>query len=178
MRRKVLVHKIKITYLMVLDNFAFMKKMRYFITRMCVCPSVRLSVCPSVRLSVCPSVRLSPLESAITFERVCRSAPNFQGRPNSSQVIFGRVTRNPDFSGSGPDPEKWVLRQIYLLRGFRAGGVVLHLFGNGRTGPTKCWERNFDFLPYAGKNGPGNPGRPGWRQKCWNFDFFHKRDPC
>ena len=29
MRRKVLVHKIKITYLMVLDNFAFMKKMGY-----------------------------------------------------------------------------------------------------------------------------------------------------
>ena len=53
-RKKVLVHKIKITYLMVPDNFAFMKKMRYFITRMCVCASVRLCVCASVRLCVCP----------------------------------------------------------------------------------------------------------------------------
>ena len=169
MRRKVLVHKIKITYLMVLDNFAFMKKMRYFITRMCVCLSVRLSVCPSVRLS--------PLESAITFERVCRSAPNFQGRPNSLQVIFGRVTRIPDPSGSGPDPEKGVLRQIYLLLGFWAGRVVLHLFGNGRTGRKNCWERNFDFLPYAGKNGPGNPGRPGRVKNVGILTFSIKGTP-
>src|SRR5574343_162944 len=40
-------------------QICFYKKMRYFITPRCVCPSVRLSLCPSVRLSVCPSVRLS-----------------------------------------------------------------------------------------------------------------------
>ena len=44
-------------------------------------------------------------------------------------------------------------------------------------GPTKCWERNFDFLPVPGKNGPGNPGRSGRVPKLENLDFFHKIDP-
>ena len=132
-----------------------------------------LCVCPSVRLSVCPS----PRKSAITFERDVGSARNFRQRPHTWRVIFGRVTRTPGPNRSGPDPEKRGLREIYLLRGFRAGGVVSHLFGKRRTGPTKCWERNFEFLPAPGKNGPGSPGRSGWRQKFWNSDFFHKRDP-
>ena len=132
-----------------------------------------LCVCPSVCLSVCAS----PQKSAITFERDVGSARNFLQRPHTWRVIFGRVTRTPGPNGSGPDPEKRGLREIYLLRGFRTGGVVSHLFGKRRTGPTKCWERNFDFLPGPGTNGPGSPGRSGRRQKFWNSDFFHKRDP-
>ena len=38
-------------------------------------------------LCVCPSVRLQ--KSAVTFEPLDGSAQNFQGPPNSSQVIFG-----------------------------------------------------------------------------------------
>ena len=53
-RKKVLVHKTKITYLMVPDNFAFMKKNALFYN-------------PNVCLSVCASVRLSPRKSAVTF---------------------------------------------------------------------------------------------------------------
>ena len=146
-------------------NFAFMKKLRYLLMQMSVC------------LSVCASVCLSQRKSAVTYEPGDGYAPNFQGRPHSSQVIFGRVTRTPEYSGPGWDPEKWVLREIYLLLGFWAGGDVSYHFGNQRTGPTKCWERNFDFLPGPGTNGPGSPGRSGRRQKFWNSDFFHKRDP-
>ena len=113
--------------------------------------------CQSVRLSIC----LSPRKSALTFEGGNGSARNFQGPPNSLQVIFGGVTRTPGPSGSGPDPEKWGLRQIYLLRGFEAGGVVSYLFGIGRTTPTKCWERNFDFRPSAKNNGASGRGLPG-----------------
>ena len=109
------------------------------------------NVCVSVCLCVCASVRLWPRKSAITFERDVRSARNFLQHPHTWRVIFGRVTRTPRPNGSGPDPGKRGLREIYLLRGFRAGGVVLHLFGKRRTGPTKCWERNFDFLPVPGK---------------------------
>ena len=52
-RKKVLVHKIKITYLMVPDNFAFIKKNALFYNPN-VCLSVRLCVCVSVCLCVCP----------------------------------------------------------------------------------------------------------------------------
>ena len=99
-------------------NFALLKKLRYLLMQM----SVRLSVC----VSVCPSQR----KSAVTFEPGDGYARNFQGRPHSSQVIFGRVTRTPEYSGPGPDPEKWVLREIYLLLGFWAYGDVSYHFGN------------------------------------------------
>ena len=99
-------------------NFAFMKKLRYLLMQMSVCPCVRPSVCPSQR------------KSAVTFEPGDGYAQNFQGRPHSSQVIFGRVTRTPEYSGPGPDPEKWVLREIYLLLGFWSGGDVSYHFGN------------------------------------------------
>src|SRR5574343_1781389 len=108
---------------------------------MCVCVSVRLSVCAW------------PRKSAVTFQRGDGSAQNFQGHSHSSQVIFGRVTRTPDPSGPGPDPEKWVLREIYLLLGFWSGGDVSYHFGNSRTGRKKCWERNFEFLVVFGENG-------------------------
>ena len=88
------------------------------------------NVCVSVCLSVCASVCLSQRKSAVTFEGGNGYARNFQGRPHSSQVIFGRVTRTPEYSGPGPDPEKWVLREIYLLLGFWAGGDVSYHFGN------------------------------------------------
>ena len=62
---------------------------------------VCLCVCASVCLCVCPS----PRKSALTFEPGNGSARKFQGRPYSRRVIFGRVTRTPDPSGPGPDPE-------------------------------------------------------------------------
>ena len=80
--------------------------------------SVCLCVCVSVCLSIYESVRLSPRKSAVTFEPGNRSAQNFQGRPHSSQVIFGRVNQTPRPTKSGPDPEKWGFHQIYLLPGF------------------------------------------------------------
>ena len=39
-----LVHKNKITFQKVLDNFAFNKKSHYLLTQMCVCLSVRLCI--------------------------------------------------------------------------------------------------------------------------------------
>ena len=41
----------------------------------------------------------SPLQSQITFDILVGWQPNFQGLPNSSQVIFGRVTQTPGPSG-------------------------------------------------------------------------------
>ena len=140
-----------------------------------------MSVCPCVRASVRPSLR----KSVVTFDPLDGSAQNFQGPLNSSQLIFGRVTRTPGPAGSGPgpagsgpDPEKTGFRQIYLLRGFWGRGVVSHLFGIGTTRQTKCWERNFEFWPTAGENGAGRRGWPGGRQKFWKFNIFYKRDPC
>ena len=52
------------------------------------------------------SVRLSQIKSAVTFEPGDGYARNFQGRPHSLQVIFGRVTRTPEYSGPGSKPEK------------------------------------------------------------------------
>ena len=98
--------------------------------RLSVCPSVHLSICPSVRLSICPSVRLWPQKSTITFERDVGSTRNFLQRPHSRRVIFGRVTRTPGLNGSGPDPGKRGIREIYLPRGFRAGGDMSYHFGN------------------------------------------------
>jgi hypothetical protein len=129
-------------------------------------------------VSVCPSVRLSPQQGEITFDPMVRSQPNFQGQLKALQVIFGQVTWTPRPSGSGPNPEKGLFRQIYLLPGFRGRGVVSYLFGNGRTRRKKCWERNFDFLPRALENGAGRRGWLGGRPKFWNFNNFYKRDPC
>ena len=98
--------------------------------RLCVCRSVHLCVCRSVHLCVCRSVHLSQRKSAVTFEPGGGSAQNFQGRPHSLQVIFGQVTRIPEDSRPDPDPEKWVLRDIYLLLGFWAVGDVSFHFGN------------------------------------------------
>ena len=125
-------------------------------------------VCPSVRLCVYVSLR----KSAVTFKPLYGLAQNFQGPLNSLQVIFGRVTRTPGPAGSGPDPEKAGFRQIYLLRGFWGRGVVSHLFGIGTTRQTKCWERNFEFWPTAGRR-----DWPGCRPKFWNFNISYKRDP-
>ena len=138
-----------------------------------VCVSVRLCVCPSVCLSVCAS----PQKSAITFERDVGSARNFLQRPHTRRVIFGRVTRTPGPNRSGPDPGKRGLREIYLLRRFRTGGVVSHLFGKRRTGPTKCWEWNLEFLPAPGKMGPEVRAGPGGAKNFGIRTFFYKRDP-
>jgi hypothetical protein len=131
------------------------------------------SKCVSVRLSV----RLSPQQGEITFDPMVRSQPNFQGQLKALQVIFGQVTWTPRPSGSGPNPEKGLFRQIYLLPGFQGRGVVSHLFGTGRTRRKKCWERNFDFRPAARENEAGRRGWPGGPPKFWNLNIFHKRNP-
>ena len=132
---------------------------------MCVCPSV------------CPSVRLSPQQGEITFDPMVRSQPNFQGQLKALQVIFGQVTWTPRPSGSGPNPEKGLFRQIYLLPGFQGRGVVSHLFGTGRTRRKKCWERNFDFRPAARENGARRRGWLGGHQNFEISTFFIKRTP-
>ena len=120
------------------DNFAFMKKLHYFITQMCV----RVSMCPCVQVIVRPSVTA---KSAVTYESLDRPARNFQGPLNSLQVIFGWVIWTPGPSGSGPDPEKGGFCQFYLLLGFWSREVVSYLFRIGTTRQTKCLKRNFDF---------------------------------
>ena len=132
-----------------------------------------MSVRPCVRASVCPSLR----KSAVTFEPLDRSARNFQGPLNSSQVIFRRVTRTPGPAGSGPDPKKVGFRQIYLLRGFWSRGVVSHLFGIRTTRQTKRCKRNFEFRPTARENGAGRRGWPGADQKFGFSIFFMKGTP-
>ena len=106
-----------------------------------------------------------------------RLCSNFQGHPNSLQVIFGQAVWTPGPSGSGPDPEKWVFCQIYLLPGFWGRGVVLHLFGIGTTRQKKCWERNFDFWPTARENGAGRRGWPGGDQNFGISTFLIKGTP-
>ena len=131
----------------------------------------------NVCLSVCLSVRLSPQQGEITFDPMVRSQPNFQGQLKALQVIFGQVTWTPRLLGSGPNPEKGLFRQIYLLPGFWGSGVVSYLYGTGRTRRKKCWERNFEFWPTAWENEAGRRGWPwGW-PKFWNFNIFYKRDP-
>ena len=70
------------------------------------CVSVCLCVCMSVCLSVC----VSPLQSQITFGMFVGWETNFQSLLNSSQVIFGRVTRTPGPSlrGQARTPKKGV----------------------------------------------------------------------
>ena len=120
------------------------------VIRFCLC------VCPSV----CPCKN-----SAVTFDSLDGPARNFQGPLNSAQVIFGRVTRTPGPSGSGPDPQKGGFCQIYHLSGFWGRGVMSHLFQIGTTWRTKQrWEQNFDFLPTAQDNGAGRWGWPGGNQ--------------
>ena len=95
--------------------------------------------------------------------------PNFL--LNSSHVIFGRVTRTPGPSGSGPHPEKGGFCQIYLLRGFWGRGLCCIFSESGQ------WERNFEFWPTARENGAGRQSWPGGRPKFWNFNISYKRDP-
>jgi len=163
---------IKSSCILISGGVSFITKSR--IPKFFVCLSVRLYVCPSV----CPCVCATPQKIIITFEPAHRMGRNFLGHPNSSQVIFGRVTRTPGPTGSGSDPEKGGFRQIYLLPGFSSCGVVSYLFGIGMTRATKRWERNFEFWPSAGENWAGRCGWAGLRKKFWNFHFFHKRDPC
>ena len=128
-------------------------------TQTCVCPSVR------------PSVRVSQQKSSVTFDALDRSAQNFQGPLNSLQVIFGRVIWTLGPLGRGRTQKKGVSEKSISSGGFGAGGVVLHLFGSGTTRQTKCWERNFCFLPIAGENGARRQGWPGGN-KILEFRYF------
>ena len=103
-------------------------------------------MCPCVRASVRPSLR----KSAVTFEPLDGSARNFQGPLNSSQLIFGRVTRTPGPAGSGPDPEKAGFRQIYLLRGFWGRGSCRTFSESGRRGEQNVGSGILSFGPALG----------------------------
>ena len=106
-----------------------------------------------------------------------RLMSNFQGQPNSLQVIFGQAFWTPGPSGSGPDPKKWVFCQIYLLPGFWGRGVVLHLFGIGTTRQKNVGSGILIFGPRHEKTGPeGGAGGRG-DQNFGISIFFVKRTP-
>ena len=119
-------------------------------------------------LSVCLSLR----KSDITFDLLDGCEQNFQGPLNSSQVIFGLVTQSPGPSGSGPDPKKGGLCQIYLLWMFWGRWVVSHLFGIRIMRRTKLWEHNFNFGPMAQENGAERRGWLGGQTKFLEFQYF------
>ena len=87
------------------------------------------------------------------------------------------MTQTPRLTGSGPDPKKWVLREIYLLPGFSSEGVVSYLFGICTTRQKNVGSRILIFYPGLEKTGPkGRAGRPGAK----NFGiltFFIKGTP-
>ena len=132
---------------------------------MCVC------------LSVCLSVRLWPLQFEITFDPMARLWSNFQGPLISLQVIFGPLIWTPRPSGSGPDPEKCVFCQIYLLPGYWGRGVVSYLLGNGTTRQKNVGSGILIFGPGPEKTGPEGRVGHGCGQNFGISTFFIKGAP-
>ena len=79
---------------------------------------------------------------------------NFQGPLNSLQVIFGRVIWTLRPSGSGPDPENGLFRQIYLLPGFWASGSCHTFSETGGQGKQNIGRGILIFYPWPEKTGP------------------------
>ena len=126
--------------------------------------------CPCVCVSVCLSLQ----KSAATFEPLDGLAQNFQGPLNSSQLIFGRVTRTPRPAGSGPDPEN---AKSISSGGFGAGGSCHTFSESGQRGKQNVGSRILIFGPRPEKTGP-----EGWasRGADKNFEistFFIKGTP-
>ena len=125
-----------------------------------------IRACVSVRLSVCAW----PRKSAVTFERGDGSARNFQGRPYSRRVIFGRVTRTPDPSESGPGsiPELCVRALTRTPGAPRAGGSKFQSQNRGffikakLKWTTPCFifvQKPFREMHPWGPRGPGKSGK-------------------
>ena len=103
----------------------------------------------SVHLCICPSVGLSPRKSAVTFEPGDGSARNFQGRPHSSQVIFGR-----DQQGQARTPKNGVSAKSISSQGFEARGSY-HTFSESRQqGEKNVGSGILNFGPQPEKMGP------------------------
>ena len=102
---------------------------------------------------------------------------NFQGQPNSLQVIFGQTVWTPGPSGSGPDLEKWVFCQIYLLPEFWGGGSCHTFLESGQQGKKNVGSGIFIFGPRHKKTGPeGGAGGMG-DQNFGISKFFVKGTP-
>ena len=100
--------------------------------------------------------------------------PNFQGQPNSLEVIFGQAVWTPGPLGSGTDPKNRLFRQIYLLPGFWGLGEVSYLFPNRRMRPKKVGSGILIFCPRPEKTGPEGGAGPGGIQKFGISIFFIK----
>ena len=106
-----------------------------------------------------------------------RLCSNFQGHPNSLQVIFGQAVWTPGPSGSGPDPEKWVFCQIYLLQGFWGRGLCRTFSESGQRGKQNVGSGILSFGPRPEKTGPeGGAGR-GADKNCGISTFLIKGTP-
>ena len=93
-------------------------------------------------------------KSAKTFDLLDRPGWNFQGPLNSSQVIFGLVTRTP-----GPWPQKMgFLTNLSPPAGFLGQGSCVTLFRNWEDKANKMLGVEFWFLAHS----PRKRGRKVW----------------
>jgi hypothetical protein len=79
-------------------------------------------------------------------------------QPKIFKNFFERVTRTPETSVPGLDTENLLV--------FSAGKATK------LENQTKCWERNFEFLPGPRENVTGNLGQSGWEPKLGRFEFW------
>ena len=122
-------------------------------------------------------VCVSPLQSQLTFDMLVGSARNFQGLLNSSQVIFGRVTRTPGPLGSGPDPKKRVSAESISSEGFGVGGSCLTFTETGRQGEQNVGSGILIFGLLPEKTGPESRSCRGANQNFGILTFFIKGPP-
>ena len=128
-------------------------------------------------LCVCASVRLSLQKSVVTFDPLDGSARNFQVSLNSSQLIFGRVTRTPRPRGQARTQEKRVSAKSISSGGFGAGGLCRTFLESGQRGKQNVGSGILIFGPRPEKTGPeGGAGR-GADKNFGISTFFIKGTP-
>ena len=114
------------------------------------------------------SVRLSLRKSAVTFEPLDGSARNFQVPLNSSQLIFGRVTRTP---------KKRVSAKSISSRGFGAGGSCRTFSESGQRGKQNVGSGILSFGPRPEKTVPENGAGRGANKNFGISTLFIKGTP-
>ncbi len=123
-------------------------------------------------MCVCLCVCAWPQKSAITFERGDGSAQNFQGRPYSRRVIFGRVTRTPARKRKnafyGKSISSW---------GFDPAGTCHTISETRGQGGKNVGSGILSFCPYPEKTGPEIRAVRGGSKNLGILTFFIKGTP-
>ena len=121
-------------------------------------------------LSVCVSVPQWPLQCELTFDPFARLGSNFQGQPNSLQVIFGLAvwTRGP--------PKRGFLPSLSPPGVLGQGGCVIS-FRKQDNKENKMLGGDFWFLVHGPRKRGRKAGLAGWATKILEFQLFYKSDP-